>query len=413
MAVTDPQKANLLANTIKNNFIENNRMQDNYDQDDEVVTSAVNTFFSLPPSTQIEPVMPDEIINFIKNTSSKKAPGQHFSPLRHHLGHFVITSLASSELFDEPLTTSAKEGFELFVFCLRAAARSFQTFFAAFDFVVLVLIGFLGQPEKFAGCGPLQLAHLAGALADLVHSELILWITMDETATRSDVASTKVSDMFTTDPFCFDAVRANAKLDNCSTCAECEDLCDALEDILDALHKPDNNTPERLRVINEVQWIALKCSRKSTKLQCQEFKDYIKEIERLNTVKVPTATAASKTAKRRKNKRATGSPTPGNVGKKKCSHPTPLPLLSKAKRFRWREDISSDDSSEETEMTKDVSPAGRTFLPLTVTLLLARITIVTHLLRSRGKNALPPSLSMQEKCNRAVRTARETCRRTT
>ncbi|GFU30232.1 RNA-directed DNA polymerase from mobile element jockey-like Protein [Trichonephila clavipes] len=75
MAVTDPQKANLLANTIKNNFIENNRMQDNYDQDDEVVTSAVNTFFSLPPSTQIEPVMPDEIINFIKNTSSKKAPG--------------------------------------------------------------------------------------------------------------------------------------------------------------------------------------------------------------------------------------------------------------------------------------------------------------------------------------------------
>ncbi|GFY18470.1 putative RNA-directed DNA polymerase from transposon X-element [Trichonephila clavipes] len=42
MAVTDPQKANLLANTIKNNFIENNRMQDNYDQDDEVVTSTTN-----------------------------------------------------------------------------------------------------------------------------------------------------------------------------------------------------------------------------------------------------------------------------------------------------------------------------------------------------------------------------------
>ncbi|GFT93819.1 RNA-directed DNA polymerase from mobile element jockey [Trichonephila clavipes] len=78
MAVTDPQKANLLANTIKNNFIENNRMQDNYDQDDEVVTSAVNTFLSSPPSTQIEPVMPDEIINFIKNTSSKKAPQRYY-----------------------------------------------------------------------------------------------------------------------------------------------------------------------------------------------------------------------------------------------------------------------------------------------------------------------------------------------
>ncbi|GFT72113.1 probable RNA-directed DNA polymerase from transposon BS [Trichonephila clavipes] len=77
MAVADPQKANLLANTIKNNFIENNRMQDNYEQDDEVITSAVNNFLSLPPpSTQIEPAMPDEIINFIKNTSSKKALGK-------------------------------------------------------------------------------------------------------------------------------------------------------------------------------------------------------------------------------------------------------------------------------------------------------------------------------------------------
>ncbi|GFW01661.1 hypothetical protein TNCV_4085761 [Trichonephila clavipes] len=82
MAVTDPQKANLLANTIKNNFIENNRMQDNYDQDDEVVTSAVNTFLSSPPSTQIEPVMPDEIINFIKNTSSKKAPVKILSQIK-------------------------------------------------------------------------------------------------------------------------------------------------------------------------------------------------------------------------------------------------------------------------------------------------------------------------------------------
>ncbi|GFW64817.1 transposable element Tc1 transposase [Trichonephila clavipes] len=86
MAVTDPQKANLLANTIKNNFIENNRMQDNYDQDDEVVTSAVNRYLSLfPPSTQIEPVMPDEIINFIKNTSSKKAPSCNPKTIRRVL----------------------------------------------------------------------------------------------------------------------------------------------------------------------------------------------------------------------------------------------------------------------------------------------------------------------------------------
>ncbi|GFX49993.1 nucleic-acid-binding protein from transposon X-element [Trichonephila clavipes] len=167
--------------------------------------------------------------------------------------------------------------------------------------------------------------------------------------------------MFTTDPFCFDGVRANSKLEKCSTCAECEDLCDALEDILDALHKPDNNTPERLRVINEVQWIALKCSRKSTKLQCQEFKDYITEIERLNQVKVPTATAASKTAKSRKNKRATGSPTPGKGGKKKCSErslPPNTPSSSRKRNAFDGEDISSDDSSEETETTKIVSPVG-------------------------------------------------------
>ncbi|GFT36708.1 hypothetical protein TNCV_2980661 [Trichonephila clavipes] len=86
MAVTDPQKANLLANTIKNNFIEINRMQDNYEQDDKVVTSAVNNFLSSSPSTQIEPAMPDEIINFIKNTSSKKTPGVVSRPTSHLTG---------------------------------------------------------------------------------------------------------------------------------------------------------------------------------------------------------------------------------------------------------------------------------------------------------------------------------------
>ncbi|GFV45909.1 hypothetical protein TNCV_2322671 [Trichonephila clavipes] len=157
------------------------------------------------------------------------------------------------------------------------------------------------------------------------------WITMDETATRSDVASTKVGDMFTTDPFCFDAVRANSKLEKCSTCAECEDLCDALEDILDALHKPDKNTPERLR-------------RSSV------------------SIKIKSATAASKTAKSRKNKRATGSPTPGKGGKKKCSERslppnTPSPPVE-SETLSMEEDISSDDSSEETQTTKVVSPVG-------------------------------------------------------
>ncbi|GFX47930.1 hypothetical protein TNCV_4793091 [Trichonephila clavipes] len=76
MAVTDPQRANLLANTINNNFIETNCMNDNYDQDDEVVASAVNDFLCTPPSTPIEPALPDEIIIFIKNTNSRKTHGK-------------------------------------------------------------------------------------------------------------------------------------------------------------------------------------------------------------------------------------------------------------------------------------------------------------------------------------------------
>ncbi|GFX52701.1 hypothetical protein TNCV_3980041 [Trichonephila clavipes] len=85
-----------------------------------------------------------------------------------------MTSLASRELLFVPfLTTSAKEGVVgCFLFSLRAATRSCQTFFVGFDLLGFVLMGFLGHSEKFAGCGPLQSAHLAGALADLVHSEV-------------------------------------------------------------------------------------------------------------------------------------------------------------------------------------------------------------------------------------------------
>ncbi|GFX26710.1 probable RNA-directed DNA polymerase from transposon X-element [Trichonephila clavipes] len=112
MAVTDPQKANLLANTIKNNFIENNRMQDNYDQDDEVVTSAVNTFLSSPPSTQIESVMLDEIINFIKNTSPKKAPDLFLSlQLLSKLTEYIILNRLKKFINDNSLINPNQYGF--------------------------------------------------------------------------------------------------------------------------------------------------------------------------------------------------------------------------------------------------------------------------------------------------------------
>ncbi|GFY38756.1 hypothetical protein TNIN_448171 [Trichonephila inaurata madagascariensis] len=81
-----------------------------------------------------------------------------------------------------------------------------------------------------------------------------------------------------------------AHLEKCTTCVDCEDLCDILEEILDTLNDPDTpSTPERLRLVNLIQWTVLKRSRKSIRLQNQEFKDYIREIERLNRIPIASA----------------------------------------------------------------------------------------------------------------------------
>ncbi|GFX90197.1 hypothetical protein TNCV_2449721 [Trichonephila clavipes] len=74
MVVTDQQKANLLATNIKNNFVENERENDNYNQNDEIINSTVNNFLSIPPTTFIEPALPDEIIHYIKHVNARRAP---------------------------------------------------------------------------------------------------------------------------------------------------------------------------------------------------------------------------------------------------------------------------------------------------------------------------------------------------
>ncbi|GFV89415.1 nucleic-acid-binding protein from transposon X-element [Trichonephila clavipes] len=74
-AVTDQQKANHLATNIKNNFVENDREDDSYNQNDELINTTVNDFLSTPNSF-IEPALPDEIIHYIKHVNAKKAPGQ-------------------------------------------------------------------------------------------------------------------------------------------------------------------------------------------------------------------------------------------------------------------------------------------------------------------------------------------------
>ncbi|GFV39586.1 probable RNA-directed DNA polymerase from transposon X-element [Trichonephila clavipes] len=75
-AVTDQQKANLLATNIKNNFVENDREDDSYNQNDELINTTVNNFLSTPPNSLIEPALPDEIIHYIKHVNAKKAPGK-------------------------------------------------------------------------------------------------------------------------------------------------------------------------------------------------------------------------------------------------------------------------------------------------------------------------------------------------
>ncbi|GFX21879.1 nucleic-acid-binding protein from transposon X-element [Trichonephila clavipes] len=71
-AVTDTQKANILAESILDNFTENSRPNNDYDDNDELISNTVNFFLSLPPPTTTETAYPSEIISYIKNLTLKK-----------------------------------------------------------------------------------------------------------------------------------------------------------------------------------------------------------------------------------------------------------------------------------------------------------------------------------------------------
>ncbi|GFS59850.1 hypothetical protein TNIN_125071 [Trichonephila inaurata madagascariensis] len=141
-------------------------------------------------------------------------------------------------------------------------------------------------------------------------------------------------------------------LDKCTTCVECEDLCDILEEILLTLNDPSiENTPERLRLINVIQWTALKCSRKSIRLQNKEFKDYIEEIKRLN--RVPAVPAPASQPKRKKVKRQPASPRKDTPSKKTCSerslpnNTSPPTHIGDAESSMEEGESSAEESSEE------------------------------------------------------------------
>ncbi|GFV12072.1 hypothetical protein TNCV_670031 [Trichonephila clavipes] len=53
-AVTDQQKANLLATNIKNNFVENERKNDNYNQNDDLIITFNDDSMFTVPSIQSE-----------------------------------------------------------------------------------------------------------------------------------------------------------------------------------------------------------------------------------------------------------------------------------------------------------------------------------------------------------------------
>ncbi|GFX69505.1 RNA-directed DNA polymerase from mobile element jockey [Trichonephila clavipes] len=172
-------------------------------------------------------------------------------------------------------------------------------------------------------------------------------------APRTDVSSSiKVGDLFTLELLSFDAIAANEYLDKCTTCIESEDLCDVLEEILVTLDDPDlPNMPERLRLVNSIQWTALKCSRKSIRLQNKEFKDYIRDTERLN--RVPTAASPASQPKRKPAKRQPASPSKQTPSKKQAKSERKLPPTSTSPRHIKGAESSMEEGETSAEESSD------------------------------------------------------------
>ncbi|GFT94153.1 nucleic-acid-binding protein from transposon X-element [Trichonephila clavipes] len=175
---------------------------------------------------------------------------------------------------------------------------------------------------------------------------------MDMSASRTDVASSvEVSDLFTLEPMSFDVMAATEYIENCTTCAESEDLCGVLDEILFTLEDVDAEaqiTPERLRLVNLVQWAALKCSRRSIRLQNAEFKKYIREVELSR--RTPTAASPASQQKRPLAKRQPVSPQKDVPSKKQAKSERKLPRTSTSPRH-----IEDSSSMEEGETSAEES----------------------------------------------------------
>ncbi|GFX34293.1 putative RNA-directed DNA polymerase from transposon X-element [Trichonephila clavipes] len=75
LAITDDQKANLIAKTLKDNFTENTRPTRFNNSIDSDVTSTLERFFSHPPPTPVSPTNPDEVAAYVNKLKIRKTPG--------------------------------------------------------------------------------------------------------------------------------------------------------------------------------------------------------------------------------------------------------------------------------------------------------------------------------------------------
>ncbi|GFS99525.1 probable RNA-directed DNA polymerase from transposon X-element [Trichonephila clavipes] len=89
-AITDEQKAELLAETFQSNFTDNIRPANYNSNIDALVTNTLENFFTNPPSTPITPTDPIEIINYAKKLKNNKSPAN-----LAHTDVFTINALSS------------------------------------------------------------------------------------------------------------------------------------------------------------------------------------------------------------------------------------------------------------------------------------------------------------------------------
>ncbi|GFX26991.1 nucleic-acid-binding protein from transposon X-element [Trichonephila clavipes] len=153
--------------------------------------------------------------------------------------------------------------------------------------------------------------------------------------TKTDVASTLVSTLFSLDPICFDVANATTHLDSITTCSECEEFIDMIEVYIEDVRKT-------VGVLDDVQKLRL--------------------ISELQVIRSPTIPSPSK-AKRGTQKRSTTSPVPGTSGKTTRrrakairQHNTPPAAVNEETLSAMEDDSSADESSSEANNTKAAGP---------------------------------------------------------